>query len=847
MGESTQVVGRLFGKIGQEKRLLKLDTPLGPDTLLPRRAHGFDRISEGFDYTVDLLSLDDDIELKQLIAREVTLWILQTDASYLPVHGYVHTAKKLGSDGELTAYQIGFASCLHFLKFRKDARIWQDKNAEQIIAAVLDGHPQCRGRFRFELNRPVRSRSYCTQYETDWHFVMRMMESEGWYGYIRQEPDGCGHEWIITDSVRSLRPLQPVEIAFHRAGITDEINKIVQWGAARRLLNSQLSTKTFDYKAPRNINENGMQIFPDHGRIPSQLEVYEYTGAYTNSGLTHSTEQSRVRVEEWESRAKRFFGTSGVRYLPVGSWFTLINHPDHNEVADDAREFVVLNVEWSIENNLPLSKTQKEFSGSLKGRLLKFSAEAGLAGLDSADSTVENSRTGHCFNRFEVQRRIVEYRSPFTHAKPSMHAQTAIVVGPASEEIYTDHLNRVKVRFHWDRLNSGNEKASCWVRVSYPNAGEGWGAVHVPRIGQEVIITFLDGDPDRPIITGRIYNGEQAPHWHSNGRLSGYKSKEYKGAGFNQLVMDDTSEQNRVQLFSSHTNAQLSLGYLIGQHGNNRSGFYGSGFALNSDAYGAITTQKGLYIGTYGRPGPKGTQLDVREARDQLKEAQELTKNLSEVAERSNAAALPGQEALQKFIDATQAQYSGTDQDQEQANRFTDPILLIASPAGIGLSTPQSTHIHSSDQVTMSSGADTNLAVGKSLIASIKEKISLFAYSAGIKLFAGKGKVEIQAQSGDIDIIAEKVLRLLSTTDRIEIFAKKEIVIGADGSAIKINGSGITDMTSGKRISHTSDFSVPGPKTMAYPLPTLPKEVCLECLKKRAKQRSAFVNKGAQQ
>jgi type VI secretion system secreted protein VgrG len=845
MGEPNHVVGRLFETIGQERRLLKLDTPLGPNILLPQRAYGVDRISEGFNYTVDLLSLNDEIELKQLIAQEVTLWTLQTNASYLPVHGYIHTAKKLGSDGQLTAYQIGFSSCFHFLKFRKDARIWQDKGAEEIISAVLNGHAQCRGRFRFELNQPVRSRSYCTQYETDWHFVMRMMESEGWYGYIEQAPDGRGHEWVITDSVYSLKSLQPQEIAFHRAGMTDEISKIVQWSAARTLLSSQLLTKTFDYKAPRNNNENGMQIFLDHGCIPSQLEVYEYTGAYTNSGVSHGSDQSRVRVQEWESRAKRFFGTSGVRHLPVGRWFTLTNHPAHKEAADEARQFVVLNVEWSIENNLPLSKTQKEFSGSLKGRLLKFSAEAGLAGLQNAALAGEDSRTGHCFNRFEVQRRVVEYRSPFTHAKPTMHAQTAIVVGPADEEIYTDHLNRVKVRFHWDRLNPGDEKASCWVRVSYPNAGEGWGAVHVPRIGQEVIITFLDGDADRPIITGRIYNGEQAPHWHSNGRLSGYKSKEYKGAGFNQLVMDDTSEQNRIQLFSSNTNAQLSLGYLIGQQGNNRVGFYGSGFALNSNAYGAITAQQGLYISTYGRPGPKGSQLDVREAHDQLKEAQELTKNLSEVAEKSNAAALPGEEALQEFIDATQAQYRGP--GQEQANRFADPVLLIASPAGIGLSTLKSTHVHSSDQMTMSSGTDTNLAVGKSLIASIKEKISLFAYNAGIKLFAAKGKIEIQAQNGDIDIIAEKVLRLLSATDRIEIFAKKEIVIGADGSAIKINGSGITDMTSGKRISHTSDFSVPGPKTMAYSLPTLPKEVCLECLKKRAKQRSAFVNKGAQQ
>ena len=284
---------------------------------------------------------------------------------------------------------------------------------------------------------------------------------------------------------------------------------------------------------------------------------------------------------------------------------------------------------------------------------------------------------------------------------------------------------------------------------------------------------------------------------------------------------------------------------MIGQQGNHREGFFGSGFALNSDAYGAITAQKGLYISTYGRPGEQGSQLDVREARDQMKEAQELTQNLSEVAEKSNAEAMPGQEAFKEFVDATQAKYDGP--GQKEANRFAQPVLLMASPAGIGLSTPKSTHIHSSDQMTMSTGADTNLAVGKSLVASVREKISLFAYNAGIKLFAAKGKVEIQAQSGDIEIIAEKVLRLLSTTDRIEIFAKKEIVIGVDGSAIKINGSGITDMTSGQRISHNADFSLPGPKTMAYPLPALPKVVCTECLKKRATQRSAFVNKGAQQ
>lgn len=830
------------GRISQQRRLLKLDTTLGVDVLLPQRVVGVDRLSEGYTFTLDLLSLDHNVQLKQLIAQPVTLWVLQPDAAYLPVHGYVHSAKKLGSDGQLSAYQLGFASCMHFLKFRKDARIWQDKNAEEIIAEVLSGHPQCQGQFRFDLSEAARLRSYCTQYETDWQFVMRMLESEGWYGYVEQHDNGSGHTWVITDAVHSLPRLPKHEIGFHRASTTDELDKIVQWSGARTLPHSQLSTRTFDYKSPGGATTSGAPILPDHGNIPSQLEVYEYTGPYTHSNASHGAAQSRIRVQEWESRAKRFFGTSGVRHMPVGTWFTLTEHPSHQEAEEEERQFVVLGVEWAMENNLPLSATQNEYAGSLHMQLQQFRQNAGL--LAANMPLRENDRTGHCFNRFEVQRRSVEYRSGPLHAKPAMHPQTATVVGPGGEEIYTDALNRVKVRFHWDRINPGDERASCWVRVSYPNAGEGWGAVHVPRVGQEVIVTFLNGDADRPIVTGRIYNGAQSPQWHTDGRLSGFKSKEYKGSGFNQLVMDDNTEQNRVQLYSSNTNAQLTLGYLIGQQGNDRDGFYGSGFALNSDAYGAITTNQGLYISTFGRPGPKGSQLDVREPRQQLTQAHALAQSLSDTAAKANAEAQPGQESLQAFIDATQGTYDGT--GKEGANRFKEAVLLVGSAAGIGLSTPKSTHVHSGEQLTISSGEDANLSTGKSLIAHIKEKISLFAYNAGIKLIAAKGKVEIQSQSGDLDIIAEKVLRLISTTDRIEIWAKKEIVIGADGSAIKINGAGITDMTSGHRISHNADYSLPGPKTMSYTLPAFPKDVCLECLKKRAKQRSAFVNKGQQ-
>ncbi len=808
--------------VGQQARLVKLTTPLGEDVLLPQRVLAHERLGRSYEYTIDCLSVRDDIELKTLIAQPVTLWIQQADRSYLPVHGYVHTMKRLGSDGQFTFCQMSFAPWLHFLKFRKDARIWQDKTADDILSDVFNGYPQARGNFRFDVRELARERSYCTQYETDWHFVQRLMEEEGWYSYHEHKADGSGHVLVITDTTYQLKPIAQEKIYFHGAGTEDEVHKIVHWSADRSLAPSQFTARTNDYKAPNQVKESNTFVLREHGDLPGQLEVYEYTGAYTYSKQEQGDKQSRLRVEQWESSMKRFSAVSGVRSLSVGGWFTLEDHPAHQSDAPEDRQFFVIAVEWCIENNLPLSNKVKDFPGSLLPQLEASKAAMGrnlAQGEANLGKFAGNEHTGHCFNRIEVQRRKVPFRSPFEHTKPTLHPQTAVVVGPAGEEIYTDRLNRVKVQFRWDRQNPGDERASCWVRVSYPNAGQGWGGLNVPRVRQEVIVTFLDGDADRPVVTGRLYNDDQAPQWHTDGKLSGYKSKEYKGNGFNQLVLDDTTRQNRVHLYSTNTHAQLNLGYLVSQQGNKRNNFYGSGFALSTDDFGAIVTQKGLYLSTFGRPGPQGTQLDATEATSQLKAGASLSKSLSDTASKAGAEALAGLDALNHFIDATQDRYDG--EGQGGANRFKEPILLAASPAGIALASAKGTHVHAGAEVTLSSGMDTNIAVGKSLLASVAEKISLFAFNAGIKLFAAKGKVEVQAQSNDLDLIAEKVVRLLSTTSRIEIHAKEEVMISAGGSFVKINASGITNGTSGTWTAEASMHTMPGPATKSYVMPHL--------------------------
>jgi type VI secretion system secreted protein VgrG len=199
------IIGAITGGLVQSDRLLKLDTSLGNNVLVPQRVVGHSRIGRNHEFTVDAVSTSAAVELKTLIAQPATLWVQQSDRSYLPHHGYVHTARGLGSDSGLTSYQIGYASWMHFLRFRKDARIWQDKPADEILTDVFNMHPQAQGAFRLALSKPLPSRSFCMQYEDDWNFVHRLMESEGLFGYFEQASDGKSHTLIVTDSLDTFR------------------------------------------------------------------------------------------------------------------------------------------------------------------------------------------------------------------------------------------------------------------------------------------------------------------------------------------------------------------------------------------------------------------------------------------------------------------------------------------------------------------------------------------------------------------------------------------------------------------------------------------------------------------
>ncbi|KVP76534.1 type VI secretion protein [Burkholderia ubonensis] len=824
------IAAAIRGGLIQQDRLLKFDSPLGTDALVVQRAVGRSRIGRDYSFTLDVMSTDGGLELKKLIAQPATLWIQQADRSYRPVSGYLYTARRLGANGGLTTYQIELRPWMHVLRFRRDQKIWIDKSVEEIIADVLDMHPEARGRFRFALSQPLPSRSYTRQHETDWHFVHRLMEDEGLYCAWQQADDGKSHTLVITDNLQAFAPLSPETVRFYRGGADSEADAFTQWSGTRTLQSVALSTRTFDYKnpslptAPKGTN---VPTMPGQGALPDQLEVYEYTGAYTYLDQTRGDHLTKVRMEEWESRAKRFHGVGGVRGIDAGRRFTLSDHPGHDRDSADQREFATIEVAWWIENNLPVSDGGLHFPHSLGQELDRMRAR--YRDISAFQALHGDGSVGFYLVEVEAQRASIPYRSPFEHHKPVMHLETAIVVGPQGEEVYTDELNRIRVQFVWDRVNPGNENASCWVRVVQSDTGGGYGGVHIPRIGEEVLIDYVGGDCDRPLAVGRVYNGATKPQWHSDGILSGYRSKEYSGSGYNQLVMDDATGQNRVQLMSSSANSLLHLGYLIDQNGNTRGSYLGSGFDLRSDAHGAVRASQGLYVTTHPK-APNSQPLDVKEAQQQLVNAESLVESMSGASEQHQAENLKdAHDALRAFTDATQGSVPGAASGGRtagggmgNANAFKEPVMLFGSPSGIGMSTQQSVHVAANDHVNIASGRSVHVAAGKSLLASIGQKLSLFVQNAGIKLFAGKGKVEIQAQSDSIEVTAQKSVKLLSATEKIEIAADQEILLTSGGAYIRLKGGAIEIHAPGKIDVKGASHAFSGPASMGYPLPALP-------------------------
>ncbi|KVP64255.1 type VI secretion system Vgr family protein [Burkholderia ubonensis] len=797
----------------QLDRIAKLDTPLGEDWLVPLYVTINARLGRNFEVVVDAASTQaSKIQLNALMRQSVTLWIRQTDGGYLPIHGYVQRASRIGSDGGITYFQLQFSSWLSFLKLSSDRRDWQEAPGQHVLSDVFDKHPQAQGHYKFDLRSPIRSYSHRVQWETDWNFVHRSMEEVGVFPRFDFAKDGKSHTVVISDDLYFAPSLPQSEMMFSRAGTAEEFDGLTQFSEQQEVQSATLTIGTADYKRPDLDKQVSMPAL-NTDELPGQGEDYLYTGSQSWADSDMGDQEARIRTDEWASRAKRYFAVGSPRYALPGYWFKLTGHPEFDALPAEDRELAILASDWLIQNNVPGMETLARFPQSLRAQV----EQAKAAG---AGTNVRHTDGGVGFIRVEIeaQRRRAPFRSPFEHRKPEMHLQTGIVSAPDNEEIYTDDGNRVKVWMTYSR-KARDEKASTWIRAAMPDAGAKRGGYFPLRKGDQVLVGFVNGDCDRPVVISRLHGGETMPVWHTHGVLSGLRSREYGGDGFNQLVLDDSTGQNRAQLYTTSYASHLHLGYLIEQSDNTRGAFVGSGFDLKSEAHGAIRAVQGLSISTH----PAAVQpMNVSPATDQLAAAEAVFDTVSQASETNRAESLQdGSRALKAFTEMIQHSVPGSTKGGRtagggsgNASGFAKPALLLASPAGVGLSTQQSIHASANQQVNLVAGKNVNLAAGKSFLASVMDKISLYAQNFGIKIFATKGPIEIQAQNDELTLLAQLDVKVESASGRLILRAEKELILNVGGSYIKITPNMIENGTSGQILEKCASWDKPGASTM---------------------------------
>ncbi len=509
----------------QRNRLLSLDTPLGPDVLLLRAFTGHEALSQLFLFQLDLVSENLDIDLNALLGQQVTVGITLTDGRTRRFfNGIVSRIRQLPSEGRLACYQADVVPSLWLLSRTTDCRIFQNKSTPEIVQTI------CRNAgftdLELRLQRTYEPREYCVQYqETTLNFLQRLLEDEGIFFFFRHEQGK--HTLVLADSpdAHQVFPHQSTVhyVAASGQGVPRDEDVVFSWQQEHEIRPHSCTLTGFNFKTPDRIIKGNATAPPPHRSI-SPSEWYEYCGDVVSRPQIERL--TRIRAEEHAVQQRIVSGASNVRTLSAGYRFQLCAH----ERRDQNAEYVVTAITYTAH-------------------------EGGLyAGAGNQPATYSNT--------FTCMPKQTPFRPERTTAKLLIHgSQTAIVVGPAGENIYTDQYGRVKVQFHWDRDGRHDQNSSCWVRVSHPWAGKGWGAIFLPRIGQEVLVDFLEGDPDRPVITGRLYNGEQTPPYAlpAHRTQSGIKSRSSNGGGpdnFNEIRFEDKKGQEELYV---HAERQLSV------------------------------------------------------------------------------------------------------------------------------------------------------------------------------------------------------------------------------------------------------------------------------------------------
>jgi type VI secretion system secreted protein VgrG len=827
----------------------------GHRALVATKVEGREGINELFSYDVTLktpgsqnfsYSGGTDFDLDAWIGREAGLRIELEEswdegagqrAGVREINGLITQARFLREEGRHVFYQMTLKPWLHLATLTSDCKIFQDMTVVETLDALLSDYV-----FPVEkrLTGEYPKRDYQTQYnETDHVFFCRLCEEWGIHWFFEHE-NGT-HRLVLIDDLVAYRKNAGAayrEILFHALGDKIDEEHIYAFVPARRLTPGRYVTRDYDYTRPKSelqvihddprpTAHNGGEIYDWHA-AKSGGSHYAQPKAGAQQAANQPEEEGRrlalLRMDSLRSPGHRAQGAGQLRGLLPGHIFTLHAHPSkaaNGEYLTISTHFILEEVAQETQSNEPGAGRSVLQSDALRNQQWRVEVE------------------------FEAHPLLGEpFHLPVATPKPHTRGPHVALVTGGPDNVWTDYLGRIKVQFPWDRYGQKNENSSCWVRVSSPWAGNQLGGIHLPRIGQEVIIDFIGGDPDLPICIGRVHNEMNLPPWELPGQqaLSGFRSRELaEGLGnaaigrSNHLVMDDTAQEIQLKLRSDHQASELTLGYNTRIETNaGREEKRGEGYELRTDGHGALRAAAGLLISTQARNDAEAHALSTDETQERLTRAQIQHRQLGEYAQRHQA----------QEREADQSQISDAIKAQNEAIRgtgdlgeLTEPHLLLASSSGIEGSAKESIHLHSGEHTAITAERDLSHSVGRSWHAAVQEKLTIFIHRLGARIIAAMGLIRVEAEGDELQLLGQKTVTLQSHEDWVNITGKKGVLINGGGSYLKLWPGGIEHGTKDGWIVYAKSHGFAGPKSMTV---TGRPAVCEECLEKAAREAAAL-------
>ncbi|WP_420994269.1 type VI secretion system Vgr family protein [Cupriavidus sp. 30B13] len=745
-------------------------------------------ISEPFVLRLELASFDPAVDFGKLLDRPAlfTLWRGETPVRY--VHGIVSAFTQRATGFRRTRYSAVVEPALARAALCSDWRIFQQQSVPQILQAIVRKHHIAH--YEQVITATHLPREYCVQAgDTDLHFLHRLGTEEGLF--FRFAHTAETHRLIHGDMLYIQGAVAGGPVLYNPAPGGDQPEPALRrFDYTERVRTARQTQRDYTFKHSRYNQEHSF-AGPGLERQGSAYERYDFPGRYKLDEAGKPFTRARLLGLRRDARMAYVEGDDA-RLVP-GVAFDLAGHP---------RE------DWN--------------HGWRPVRMRH-------AGVQHA-SQAEESAGGEQGTRYGYTAEIVPDRlewRPEPCAKPRIDGpHVATVVGPPDEEVYTDAYGRVKVQFPWDREGKEDERSSCWIRVAQNWAGRRWGHMAIPRIGHEVIVDFLDGDCDQPVITARAYPAinpppYELPKFHA---LTTIKSKEHKTWRANELRLDDTHGQISAALMSDHGESALHLGYLT--HPRPDGGKpRGEGFELRTDEHGALRAARGLLLSTDGRAQAQGGQLSRGELVACLESALALARQLGDYAARHET--LPHDAGPQRHLSeavrdlghgANDEQAGGTAGENAGGNGG-QPLIALSSPAGIAAGTPQSITLAAGQHIDSVAAQNQQITAGQALVMNAGQGISQFAQGGDMRHIAHRGQLLLQAQHNAIRVQADRSVEISASREHVLVAAEQHITLLCGGAYIKIAGGNIEMGMPGTFTVKAARFMTVGPDSTRAMLP----------------------------